>query len=267
MKSVAIISQKGGVGKTTLALNLAYSAGFRGWKTLLIDTDPQGAIGLSLRGADHHPQGLAELLAGSCGLDEALISTRLHNFQILPLGRVPAVEVRRWSHEMESGEVFSGLLEQVRDRYDLVFIDTPPGLTGAACGVLHAVRYILSPLQAEPLALRSVPQLLEVIEKLQNASYPADLVGLILTMLQTRNESSLAVARESWTRFPPQLILETNVPRDPAFLRASELGVPVGLLSRRPPAVAAVFHQLMAELEPRLGLVDDDDDSSMSLLT
>jgi len=186
VKSVAIISQKGGVGKTTLALNLAYSAGFRGWKTLLIDTDPQGAIGLSLRGADRHPEGLAEVLTGNCSLGNALISTRLHNFQILPLGQVPAVEARQWSHEMEDGEQFAGLLERLRDRYDLVFVDTPPGLTGAAAGVMQAVRYILSPLQAEPLALRSIPQLLEVIEQLQGASYPVDLVGLILTMLQTR---------------------------------------------------------------------------------
>jgi chromosome partitioning protein len=268
VKTVAIISQKGGVGKTTLALNLSYSAGFRGWRTLLVDTDPQGAVGLSLRGADRHPEGLAEVVSGRASLRDALIPTRLHNFQILPLGQVPPVHARRWSHEMEDGAVFQRLFERLSGSYDLVFLDTPPGLSGAACGVLRSARHVLGPLQAEPLALRSVPQLLEVIEALQQAGQEISLTGLILTMLQTRHASSLAVARDSWAHFPPQLVFETTVPRDPIFLRASELGVPVGLLRRRPPAVAAVFHQLVAELEPRLGLgEEEEDDGSMSLLT
>jgi chromosome partitioning protein len=86
-----------------------------------------------------------------------------------------------------------------------------------------------------------------------------ELAGLVLTMLQSRLGSSLAVAEESWRLFPPELVFDSTVPRDPTFVDASAAGVPVALLHRRPPAVAAVFDRIAAELETRIGLEGEDD--------
>ena len=114
------------------------------------------------------------------------------------------------------------------------------------------------PIQAEPLALRSVGQVLEAVGRLREDSRRLSIVGFIVTMLSSRQQVSLAVAQETWSMLPVDLVLEAFVPRDEAFLVASAQGVPLGLLGKRPPPVATVFDQLAAELEPRLGLLTEE---------
>jgi chromosome partitioning protein len=93
------------------------------------------------------------------------------------------------------------------------------------------------------------------------------LAGVVLTMLQSGNEDSIKVAQEAWRLFPADLVLETAVPRDNVFLKASAEGVPLGLLRRKPPAVAAVFDLLASEIEPRLALEPEPgSEESVSLL-
>ena len=138
--------------------------------------------------------------------------------------------------------------------YDVVLIDTPSGFGGITMGAMRAVDAVISPLQAEPIALRSVTQLLEVIGALRLEGARTELAGLVLTMLQLRNEQSLSVAQELWTRFPDTIVFNTTIPRDVEFLAASAAGVPLTLLSRKPPAVAAAFTQLAQELESRIEL-------------
>ncbi|MCP4657418.1 MAG: ParA family protein, partial [bacterium] len=121
------------------------------------------------------------------------------------------------------------------------------------------------PLQAEPLGLRSVTQLFEVVSGLLDQGHELKIVGIVLTMLQTRDPESLTVAEEVWTQLPEDLVLETAIPRDPVILKANRAGVPLGLLSRRPPPLAAFFAQLAAELEPRLGLPVADDEGPIPL--
>ena len=132
-------------------------------------------------------------------------------------------------------------------------------------GLLLHADFVVLPLQAEPLAARAVRHLLSALATLRQEGAQVQLAGLVLTMLQSRQESSLAVAEESWRLFPDRLVFDAAVPRDPAILEASAAGVPVGLLHRRPPAVAAVFDQIAAELETRIGL-DTNDEQAIPLL-
>ena len=264
---MAIASQKGGVGKTTLALNLGYALAQRGWKTLLADTDPQGSIGYSIRGDLHRRAGLAQVLDGTVELDRAVATTRLAQLDLLPVGDVDALAASGWASRLEDGRALGDAFATTGDAYDVILVDTPPGFSGAALGVLRAADHVVLPLQAEPLAARSVSRALEVIGALREEGQGPCLAGLVLTMLQTRHQDSLGVAQESWRLFPRQHVLDASIPRDGVFLEASAEGVPVALLRRRPPAVAAVFDQIAAEIEDRIALeADDAEQRSISLL-
>ncbi|MEM7350246.1 MAG: ParA family protein [Acidobacteriota bacterium] len=266
---VAVVSAKGGVGKTTLALNLGYAMAQRGWRTLIIDTDPQGCLGLSLQGDLRRREGLAEVLSGEASLAEASVTSRLPQLTLLSVGRLPATSAACWVAGLEDGRRLGEVFAAARSAFDVVLVDTPPGMSGAALGTMRRADYVAVALQAEPLAARSVVQVLEVLAALREEAQagtngsravegPAQLGGLILTMLQSRDRDSLAVAQDSWRLFPGNHVLETTVPRDNIFLQASAEGVPVALLRRRPPAAAAVFDQLAAEIENKIELEMDD---------
>lgn len=258
MVSLALVSQKGGVGKTTLALNLAYAAARRGWRTLLVDTDPQGSIGLSLQGSAAANEGFVEYLEGAGSLDRYVLGTRVPELSILPAGAPSAERAERWEKALGGSPGVAGLLAEASDDHDLVLLDTCSGVHGPNLQVLRHADKLLAPIQAEPLALRSMTQLLEAVGLLRQQGAPVKLAGFVVTMLSSRQEVSLSVAQEAWSLLPVDMVLEAFVPRDHVFLLASAHGVPLGLLSKRPPPVATVFDRIVAELEPRLGLIVEE---------
>jgi chromosome partitioning protein len=253
-------------------LNLTCALARRGWKSLLVDTDPQGAVGLSIKGAESRGKGgLVACLAGELAVSEAAVSTTLPELALLPIagngGEPPGSRPSGLWEALADREAVGRILEQARAGYEVVVVDTPSGLSGATRSVLECADYLLVPLQAEPLALRAIPQILTAVAEVRAGGAPLQMAGFILTMLNSASDVSLSVAQESWGSLPTDLVLSSFVPRDPAFLKASALGVPLYLLSRRPPAVASVFDQTAAELEPRLGLSrEDEDDEPLSLL-
>lgn len=263
MKAVAVASQKGGVGKTTLALNTSLALARRGWRTLVVDADSQGAISLSLKKELKVAEGLTEYAQGLKSLDELILKTRISELSFLPVGGIK-------SHRpslVDIGEpVFGNLIDQTADDFDVVVIDTASSLGGRTRSVLRTVDYVLVPMQAEPLSVRTLQGVLETLAEIGDQTGLA-LAGIVLTMVQSRDEISLETVQEIWNLLPSSMVLEGFVPRDPAFLRASAHGVPVSLLSRRrPPSVASVFDSIAAELEPRIGLVTEGDDDIVHLL-
>ena len=266
MKILAVVSQKGGVGKTTLALNLAFAMARRSWRTLLVDTDPQGGVGLSLDRREGGP-GLAGIVAGVASLDEAVMHTRLPELDLLPIGALAVQDTHGFGSRLADGRELEAMVTAAAPRYDILLLDTPSGFGGVTMGALRVADHAITPLQAEPVALRSVPQLLEVMAALRQEGKRVQLAGAVLAMLQVRDKTSLSVAQEVWARFPSDLVLQTQVLRDPTFLEASGLGVPLGLMRRHPPAQAAVFDQLAQELEARIDLVKSggEDDGPIPL--
>lgn len=261
LNSLAVASQKGGVGKTTVALNLAHGLARRGWKTLLVDTDPQGAIGLSLSRDLRSARGLIDCLRRTAALDEAVLATRLPELSLLPVGRVDSDAGREALPESQ----FGALLDEAAHRFDVILVDTPSGLGGITNAVLHEVGWVLVALQAEPLSLRTLQAVVQRLAALRR-EHPLDLAGVVLTMVQSRHQVSLGTVQETWSLLPPDLVCEAFVPRDSAFLDASAHGVPVAQLSRRPPAVATVFDRLAAELETRLPFLESEPSAVIPLL-
>jgi chromosome partitioning protein len=195
------------------------------------------------------------------------VATRLPGLRLLLLGTLEVKDLDDFVAHMAEGNPLARALEEAEGSFDVAVLDTPSGLSGVTGGVLRQSSHLLCPIQAEPLALRSAGQLLEMVSLLRSQGMALELAGFVLSMVQARNEQSLAVAREIWGSFPPEFVLETTLPRHPSFLTATASGVPVGLLGKNAPALAGVFDQLAAELEPRLGLQPETtDDGPIDLL-
>lgn len=240
-----------------MALNLSYAFVDAGIRVALLDTDPQGAIGLSLSKSLASRPGLADCIAGEARLADTLIKTKLDGFALLPIGQLAPSESRPFAAAMADGVRLRALLDELSADYDLAIVDTPCGFGGITEGVLRAGTHIVSPIQAEPIALRSTTQLLEMVRSLAAEGVTARVIGFAITMLQNNDEQSMAVAQEIWDMFPPDLLFSAAVPRDPVFLAATAAGVPVGLLRRPPPPVTHVFQLIAAELATRMELTPE----------
>jgi chromosome partitioning protein len=252
---LAITSQKGGVGKTTVSVNLAYSLARRGWNTLLVDTDPQGSVGLSLSEKARKCKGLYDAVNSGAAVEGMILGTRLPELKILTSGK-PHGYFEAVQPGIDGAAAMRRVVDELRGRkqFDVVLIDTPAGLQGITGDVLRMADSVLIPQQAEPLGMRSIPQVLHAIQSLRAAGSPLEVAGILMTMVQNEQRESTDVIRELRALLPARLLLDTLIPRDPVFIKASAVGVPVGLLYQQPPAVAHSFDQLAAELEPRLRL-------------
>jgi len=255
MAVLVIGSQKGGVGKTTVALNLSFAMARRGWKTLLVDADPQGCIALSLQGRVGGLPGLAECLRGERSLNDSLCATRLSELMLLPAGKMRSEELASGVTPFGDVKAMEGVLAEAAGLFDLVLVDTASGLFGPSQAALRSADHILLVLQAEPLALRGLPVQIDLLRQLRAGGKEAGIAGVLLSMVQSRNADSMGVVQEALGILPIELALEAFLPRDPVFLKASAKGVPLGLLYRNPPPVATVFDHIAAELEPRIGLL------------
>ncbi|MCG6924744.1 MAG: ParA family protein [Acidobacteria bacterium] len=251
-RRLVIASQKGGVGKTTVALNLAVALAERGRRTLLVDLDPQGAIGLSLAKGDTELVGLAELVTGQASPPEAVLTTRLSGLRLLPRGRLDATDVATFEEEIARPGALDAALEATEAGSDVVVVDTPSGLGRVTSAAMVVADFVLMAFQTEALALRSVGQAFRVIEHVQTtANARLQLVGILPTLVERERPGTHTVLSEMWNGFPDTL--ETVVPRTEAFARASALGIPVGFLGASAgESEARRFHLLADELEARM---------------
>lgn len=263
---VTVASQKGGVGKTTVSLNLAFALAKKGWRTLLVDADPQGAIGFSLSEKMIHARGLFDVLTGRARAGDVLLPTRLHELSLLPVGKDAITEHEAYQSALDSSHAISSLLDSFSADYDIILVDTPGGLSPITKAWLAKSDYVLNPVQAHPLAMRTIGQLLAYVGMLRSTRGAPDVLGVLMTMFDSSNEICSRAFAELEAALPHGILFDTRIPTDNTFLTASAVGVPVGLLSRRPPEIAKSFDALAAEIEGRMPLEMEGHDEPISLL-
>jgi chromosome partitioning protein len=250
---LAVVSQKGGVGKTTTAINVASALAQRGRKTLLVDVDPQGAVrhGLGLA-ADAGAAGLADLLAGTHELQDVVQATPLPWLRVLLAGSVSeAAEHETYAAQLADSPRLGELFERARGRGYIVVVDAPPGLGAVTRRVLAHSQHVIVPLQCEPLALQTTTQILRAVREAALANPALVLDGILLTMLEEGNEVSQRVATYVREQLPAELLFDVAIPRTMASIDAFAAGQPIVL--RSPDDGAARAYQRLAELlEPKL---------------
>lgn len=249
---IAVTNQKGGVGKTTTAVNLAYFLAKKGKSTLLIDFDPQGNATSGL-GVDKQllESTMSDVMLGEATLDEVTLKTKFKNLRLAPA--TPQL-ANTESEISQAKHRFSRLREALKaaEEQDFVVIDCPPALSLLTVNGLIAARYILLPVQAEFYALEGLGQLLETIKLVRKSMNPTlDLLGVLPTMVDGRTTLSGQVVDEIKKHFPGKMF-ETSIPRNVRLAEAPSHGLPVGAYDRFSKGSRA-YKSLTKEVLERVG--------------
>ncbi|WP_129793503.1 ParA family protein [Sphingosinicella sp. CPCC 101087] len=253
MIRIAVANQKGGVGKTTTAINLATALAATGCRVLLIDLDPQGnastglGIGHALRDRSSY-----ELLTGQNTLDEAVVPTKVPRLDIVPAtvdlsgAEIELIDFEQRTHRLDAA------FDSISDvRWDVCLIDCPPSLGLLTVNALVAANAILVPLQAEFFALEGLSQLLQTVERIRSRFNPElSILGVALTMYDRRNNLSSQVA-EDVRACLGSTVFETIIPRNVRLSEAPSHGIPALIYDHRCPgseAYIALARELIARL-------------------
>jgi chromosome partitioning protein len=227
---IAIASQKGGVGKTTTAINLGASLAQQGRRVLLLDIDPQGnaTSGLGVNGNDQ-PTSIYEALIGQVELKQAVMATALANLDLVPSGqRLSGAEVELVGLIARETRLKT-CIAPIRDEYDFILIDGPPSLGLLTVNSLTAADSVLIPLQCEYLALEGLTQLISAIRLVQDHLNPGlRIEGVLLTMFDARLNLSQQVAQEA-RKFFAERVYKAVIPRNVRLSEAPSFGKPIVL--------------------------------------
>jgi chromosome partitioning protein len=253
MIRIAVANQKGGVGKTTTAINLATALAAIGWRVLLIDLDPQGnaSTGLGVSQAQRSSSSY-DVLIGRATPSEAAIATRVPRLDVLPATQdLSGAEIEMVSLDDRAHRLDKALAATPPGKWDICLIDCPPSLGLLTVNALVAARHLLVPLQCEFFALEGLSQLLQTVERIRMAFNPElSILGVALTMFDRRNNLSQAVS-EDVRACLGAAVFDTVVPRNVRLSEAPSHGLPALIYDLKCPGSEA-YVRLARELIGRL---------------
>lgn len=245
-RTIAIANQKGGVGKSTTAINLSACLAEKGKKVLAIDIDPQGNTTSGL-GIDKNEveNSVYELILGSCNTDDCILNLDIDNLSLIPANiNLSGAEIELIGIE-DKEYILKESIETVKDHYDFIIIDCPPSLNMLTINALTTSDTVLVPIQCEYYALEGLTQLMHTIELVQDRLNPnLEIEGVVFTMYDARTNLSLQVV-ENVKENLDQNIYKTIIPRNVRLAEAPSYGMPITLYDGK--STGAESYRLLAD--------------------